>query len=38
MKYAIGMSSDAKFHKDWFRHSEVNGGGTHRDTDTMEIA
>jgi hypothetical protein len=27
MKYAADMGSGAKFHKDWFRHSEVDNGG-----------
>jgi hypothetical protein len=32
MKYAVEMGSGAmiyitKFHKDWFRHSKVDGGG-----------
>jgi hypothetical protein len=26
------------FHKDWFRHSKVNRGGTHRHTDNTEIS
>jgi hypothetical protein len=32
MKYAVEMGTDAmiyipKFHKDWFSHSKVDGGG-----------
>jgi hypothetical protein len=27
-----------KFHKDWFRHSEVDWEHTHRHTDRIEIA
>jgi hypothetical protein len=38
MKYAVGMGSSVmiyitKFRKDWFSHSNVNKGGTHRHTD-----
>jgi hypothetical protein len=42
MKYGVEMGSDAmvyitKFHKNWFRHSEVNGG-IHRHTDSTLIS
>jgi hypothetical protein len=41
MKYAIEMDSYAlthsKFHKDWFRHSEVDRG-IRRHTDSMVIS
>jgi hypothetical protein len=43
MKNAFEMGSrgmiyvHTKFHKDWFSHSEVNGG-IHRHTGNMEIA
>jgi hypothetical protein len=32
MKNAVEMGSDAKFHKDWFRHSKTDRGNsqTHR--------
>jgi hypothetical protein len=35
--YAIEIGSDSiKFHRDWFRHSEVvRGGYTYRHTDTV---
>jgi hypothetical protein len=29
MKKAIEMDSGAKFHKDWFRHSNIDGGDRH---------
>jgi hypothetical protein len=41
MKYAVEMSSGdtdcvhTKFHKDWFRHSEVDGG-THIQARTQQ--
>jgi hypothetical protein len=41
MKYAFRLDGlryhdiHAKFHKDWFRHSKVDGGGY---TDTMVIS
>jgi hypothetical protein len=42
MKYAVEMGSAAihtKFYKDWFRNSQVNGGGSiHRNRESMEIA
>jgi hypothetical protein len=43
MKYAAEMGLGAmiytKFHKDWFRHSKVyGGGGIYRHADSMEIA
>jgi hypothetical protein len=28
----------AKFHKDWFRHSEIAEGDTHTDTDSNVIS
>jgi hypothetical protein len=39
MKYAVEMGSGVviytKFHKDWFRHSEVDRGGY---TDSKEVS
>jgi hypothetical protein len=37
VKYAVEMGSDTMiyitiFHKDWCRHSKVNGGGIHTET------
>jgi hypothetical protein len=40
IEYTTEMGSGAihiKFHKECFRHSKVNRGGIHRDTDSMEI-
>jgi hypothetical protein len=38
MNYAAEMGSDAKFHKDWFTHSKVNGGvRAQADTDSKVI-
>jgi hypothetical protein len=31
------LSVHAKFHEDWFRHSEVDRGRIHRYTDSTEI-
>jgi hypothetical protein len=36
MKYAVEMVSGAKFHKYWFRHSKVDRGDTHKDTQTAK--
>jgi hypothetical protein len=43
MKYAVEMGSAAmiyirKFHKDWFRHSKVDGGGGFRHIDIQHGA
>jgi hypothetical protein len=44
MKYDVEIGLVAmiyiytKFHKDWFRHSKMNGEGIHRHTDNMVIS
>jgi hypothetical protein len=44
MRYAMEIGSGTvdvhtEFHKDWLRHSKVNGGGGgHRNADIMGIA
>jgi hypothetical protein len=37
MKYAVEISSNTKFYKDWFRRSEINKVGF-ADTESMENA
>jgi hypothetical protein len=42
MKYAVEMCSGATyrntFHKDYFRHSKLDGGGGYTETDSMVIS